>query len=52
MAVHSAGSATKQAVVPNSAESCLDMMEGNYQGQHWLVWFLWKEGVPPSDTII
>jgi hypothetical protein len=24
-------------------------MEGNYQGQRWLAWILWKEGVPAGD---
>jgi hypothetical protein len=25
------------------------MMEGNYQGQRWAEWFLWKEGIPAGD---
>jgi hypothetical protein len=23
-------------------------MEGNYHGQRWTMWFLWKEGIKPS----
>jgi hypothetical protein len=24
-------------------------MAGTYQGQRWMVWVLWKEGVPAGD---
>ena len=24
-------------------------MEGDYHGQRWTMWFLWKEGIKPSD---
>jgi hypothetical protein len=26
-------------------------MEGDYRGQRWTTWFLWKEGVKPSDIL-
>jgi hypothetical protein len=24
-------------------------MEGDYHGQRWTTWFLWQEGITPSD---